>query len=82
VAFFRYARFEIVTEIMIRKISQNNQFFVRQCRMFGDSPRPLRADQVADLVAELLRHTCAPLSGDFDLAALTDPVNLLRRPAV
>lgn len=81
VALLRYARFEIVTEIMIRKISQNNQFFVRQCRMFGDSPVPLRADQVVDLVGELLRYTCAPLATDFDVSAMTDPVELLRRSA-
>jgi hypothetical protein len=71
---FSYARFEIVTEIMVRRISDTDQYFVRQCRMFGDSPSPLRSAQVAELVGELLRHACAPLAVELDLPALTDPV--------
>lgn len=74
---FSYARFEIVTEIMVRKISDTNQFFVRQCRMFGDSPIPLPSSQVAELVGELLRHACAPLAIEIDLAAMTEPVTQL-----
>lgn len=75
---FSYARFEIVTEIMIRRISDSDEFFVRQCRMFGDSPTPMRAGQIAELVGDLLRHACAPLAVEVDLAALTGPINLLR----
>ena len=78
VARVRFARFEIVTEIMVRRISDQDQFFVRQCRIFGDSPTPLRAQQVVDLVGELLRHTCAPLAKEFNLAAMTDSIDLLR----
>lgn len=76
----RYARVEIVTEIMARKISTNYQFFVRQCRMFGDSPVPIPLDQLADLFRELLEHTCAELAIEFDVSAMTDPIDLLRSP--
>ncbi|MBB5872742.1 hypothetical protein F4553_006176 [Allocatelliglobosispora scoriae] len=81
VGLVRYARFEIVTEIMIRRISNESQFFVRQCRMFGDSPVPLATGKITSLVRELLVLTCTPLAETFDLGAMTGPLDLLHAPA-
>lgn len=73
----RFARFEIVTELMVRKVANTHQYFVRQCRMFGDSPIPLPQERIQKLVQELLREACKPLAEDFDtkeIIALTAPI--------
>jgi len=71
---FRHARFEIVTEVMARKIADNRQYFLRQCRMFGDSPKPLELARITDLVNAIVAHVCEPLArdGKIDLSDMDD----------
>jgi hypothetical protein len=77
VGFLRRARFEIVTEIMTRRISNADQMFLRQCRMFGDTPKPLPTDVINAIVKRLIEHSCQQVSKDpdvqFELTGLTDP---------
>jgi hypothetical protein len=76
-----YARFEIVTEVMVRRSANNPQYFLRQCRMFGDSPVALEPQRIDELVKVILEHVCAPLAADGDLdidriTAVTDRIYL------
>jgi hypothetical protein len=73
----RYARFEIVTEVMMRKISNNEQLFLRQCRMFGDSPVALSTDQITVMVKKLLGHACHTIAPALKLETLTHPIEAL-----
>jgi hypothetical protein len=75
---FRYARCEIVTDVMARKIADGEQFRLRQCRMFGDSPKVLPPERINDLVRELLTRVCGPLAADDDLN-LSEVLSLTRQ---
>jgi hypothetical protein len=76
VAHFRSARFEIVTEIMTRTVSDTSELFLRQCRMFGDSPVPIKRREIEVLVRALLDGLCRPMMDNFDteLEKLIGPV--------
>jgi len=79
VGFLRFARFEIVNEVLARRIADNYQYFVRQCRIFGDSPRALGPQEIRHLVADILDGACRPLAHDTDIGlnvmmALADPI--------
>lgn len=48
--FPRTIRFEIINEFLARKVPDHSQYVLRECRMFGDVPRPLTYDEVMQLV--------------------------------
>lgn len=73
---FRYARFEIVLEILIRRISGQPEHFLRHCRVFGDSPRPIPLKDLHTLVHELVREACGPMAADGELDRLTEITSL------
>jgi hypothetical protein len=72
----RYARFEVVNEVLARKVSDAPRYLLRQTRVFGESPSPLRPDQVLELVRGILRYVGVPLAADgnlSDLVSLVEP---------
>jgi hypothetical protein len=72
----RYARFEVVHEVLARKVSDQPRYILRQTRVFGDSPGPLESAQIIELVRAILVHVGAPLVTDGnldDLIALVAP---------
>lgn len=73
---FRYARFEIVLEILIRRISGQPEHFLRHCRVFGDSPRPIPLPDLHTLVHELVREACGPMAADGELDKLVEITSL------
>jgi hypothetical protein len=54
VARFRYARFEVINEILIHKIAKKTQHVLVQCRTFGESPIPLSDTQLIELLKIIL----------------------------
>ena len=70
VGFGRYARFEIVNEILAHRVSNQPRYAIVQCRLFGDSPKPLKPEKVYELVAVILQEmgvnltTSDPATGD------------------
>jgi hypothetical protein len=66
----RYARFEVVNEILAHRVSGQPSYAIVQCRLFGDSPRPLKPESVYELVAVILQDlgvnltTSDPNTGD------------------
>jgi hypothetical protein len=66
----RYARFEIVNEILAHRVSNQPHYAIVQCRLFGDSPTPLTPEKVYELVAVILQEigvnltTSDPTTGD------------------
>lgn len=64
----KYARFEIVVEIIIRKIADMPQYYIRHCRIFGDSPEPISLASLEPLVAFLVDQTCRPMAKDEKVA--------------
>ena len=72
----RYARFEVVNEVLARKVSDAPRYLLRQTRVFGESPTPLRPDQVLELVRGILQYVGVPLAADgnlSDLVSLVEP---------
>ena len=72
----RYARFEIVTEIVQRNAALTTEgplLFLRQCRIFGDAPSDLPRSRVSQVIAMLLRHVVEGL-GSADSLDVMDPV--------
>lgn len=72
----RYARFEVVNEVLARKVSDAPRYLLRQTRVFGESPTPLRPDQVLELVRGILQYVGVPLASDgnlSDLVSLVEP---------
>jgi len=61
---FAYARFEIVIEVIIREISGEPEYFIRHCRVFGDSPKPIELERLKPLVVGLVDATCRSMTGD------------------
>jgi hypothetical protein len=59
---FRVARFEIVVEIIIRQISDQPEYFIRHCRVFGDSPDPIPVGKLRLLVEQLVGRACTPMA--------------------
>ncbi len=51
------ARFEIVTEILGHRVSNKNQYILRESRIFGDTSSPLAPNKVMALVAAALTVT-------------------------
>jgi hypothetical protein len=89
VAPFQWARFEIVVEILVRKISTTPQFFIRHCRVFGDSPRPIPLEEIRPLAHDLVFAVCKPMTpdrkpkgrgGKRDLESLTELTDPLYGP--
>jgi hypothetical protein len=70
----RYARFEVVNEVLARKVSDAPRYLLRQTRVFGESPTPLRPGQVLELVRGILRYVGVPLAADGNLADLVSLV--------
>jgi hypothetical protein len=66
----RYARFEVVHEVLARKVSDQPRYILRQTRVFGDSPKPLESRQIIELVRAILAHVGAPLVADGNLEDL------------
>ncbi|MBX6749029.1 MAG: hypothetical protein IRY85_05055 [Micromonosporaceae bacterium] len=70
VGFGRYARFEIVNEILAHRVSNQPRYAIVQCRLFGDSPKPLKPETVYELVGVVLHEmgvnltTSDPTTGD------------------
>jgi hypothetical protein len=58
---YKHARFEIVVEILARKISNVPEYFIRHCRVFGDSPKPLQITELQPLVEKLVDEVCRPM---------------------
>jgi hypothetical protein len=79
----RYARFEVVTEVVSRAIAEGRTHSVRQCRMFGDSPEPLPFEQINTFVETVLLQVCQPLANDgrLDLDKIMASTNSLCRGA-
>ncbi len=63
----RYARFEIINEILINRVSDEPRYFLHQSRMFGVSPVPLDPATLLALITVVLREIGAPLAADTDL---------------
>jgi hypothetical protein len=51
------ARFEIVTEILGHRVSNKNQYILRESRIFGDTSSPMAPDKVVALVSAALHVT-------------------------
>jgi hypothetical protein len=70
VSFAKYARFEIVNEILAHRVSGHPTYAVVQCRIFGDSPAPLNPEDVFELIGVILEDvgvnltTGDPSTGD------------------
>jgi hypothetical protein len=58
---YKHARFETVVEILARKISDTPEYFIRHCRVFGDSPRPIEITKLKPLVEQLVAKVCEPM---------------------
>jgi len=58
-----YAKFEIVNEILAHRVSGRPTFMIIQCRVFGDSPRPLGPGQVLELTRAVLNDAGTNLTG-------------------
>jgi hypothetical protein len=54
VGFGKYARFEIVNEILAHRVSGQPTYAIVQCRLFGDSPRPLKSEDIYELIVVIL----------------------------
>jgi hypothetical protein len=78
----RYARFEVVHEILARSIAGRDHYVLRQSRVFGDSPRALCAPRQIALARTILDHTVAPLitGGSFDNDRLPQLVTAAYEP--
>ena len=50
----RYAKFEMTSEILIHKMASKTQYLLVQCRLFGESPRPLTTGQLIELLEVML----------------------------
>jgi len=54
VGWFKYARFEVISEILIHKIAKITKHMLIQCRTFGESPKPLTDKQLIELLEIVL----------------------------
>lgn len=50
------ARFEVVVEVLAHRVSTVPTYAIVQCRLFGDSPRPLQPASIYELVAVVLHE--------------------------
>jgi hypothetical protein len=55
-AFARYARFEVVVEVLAHRVSTVPTYAIVQCRLFGGSPRPLQPASIYEFVAVVLHE--------------------------
>ena len=53
---------EVVKEILAHRVSGKPTYVIVQCRMFGDSPRPLKPAEVLELVTVILGDVGAKLT--------------------
>jgi hypothetical protein len=58
----KYARFEVVNEILAHRVSGRPTYAIVQCRLFGDSPRPLTPTEVHELLNVILVDVGARLT--------------------
>ena len=49
-----YARFEVINEILMHRIALQTKRVLVQCRVFGESPQPLTAEQARQLLTLIL----------------------------
>jgi hypothetical protein len=75
VAPFKYARFEVVKEILANRVSDQPRYYLHQVRMFGDSPRAIAHEDVVELVDIIHSVVALPLASD---KRVEDPLSLLR----
>ena len=61
---FRYARFEVINEILIHKIASKTQHLLIQCRMLGESPRPLTGATLLALLNVVLSDLLDEIADD------------------
>jgi hypothetical protein len=66
----RYARFEVVHEILARTGAGGEHYILLESRVFGDTPKPINGPRLAALARGILKHTAEPVAGSFR----TDPV--------
>jgi hypothetical protein len=66
----RYARFEVVHEILARTGADGEHYVLLESRVFGDTPRPIEGPRLVALARAILKHTAEPVAGKFR----TDPV--------
>jgi hypothetical protein len=81
---FARAHFEVVNEILAHKVSDNNQYVLREARIFGDSQRTLSPDEVVDLVNASLDATTRKMltTSDATEDALALAYPIFREPPV
>jgi hypothetical protein len=77
----RFARFEIINEIIITRISEQPRYFLHQSRVFGVSPTPLPPRTVQKLLRTILEHIATPLALDGkldhdEILSLVEPIYL------
>ncbi len=70
----RYARFEVVTEVLASRVSEQPRYVLRQTRIFGDSPVPLKAYQLLEVMSQVVEYVGWPLAADGQLDDLLDLV--------
>jgi hypothetical protein len=75
VAPFKYARFEVVKEILANRVSDQPRYFLHQVRMFGDSSRPVEHDDIVELIDVIFGVVVRPMASDD---RVDDPLTLLR----
>lgn len=67
VGWFKYARFEVISEILIHKIARVTKHMLIQCRTFGESPKPLADKQLVELLEIVLGDVFHEIGDDEHL---------------
>jgi hypothetical protein len=71
----RYARFEVVHEVMARTVAEQPHYVLRQTRVFGDTPEPLSPDEVLWFARFILEYAAQPCTTEsLNLVELLGPV--------
>ena len=70
-----HARFEIVHEVLVSRVSDVPRYLLHQIRVFGDSPIRLSHDVIGSLVDTIPELFGRPLARD---GSIDDPLTLLR----
>jgi len=71
----RYARFEIVHEVLVSRVSELPRYLLHQVRVFGDSPVALDHEVIGRLIDTIHGLFGQPLASD---GTIDDPLTLLR----
>jgi hypothetical protein len=72
---WRYARFEVVHEILVSRVSDVPRYLLHQIRIFGDSPVALDHGVIGTLIDTIHELFGQPLASD---GSIDDPLTLLR----